>query len=192
MLKFILYASVRIAYQYTNLNTSHVEVYLKEWQSGKATVSFKYISCWSLSELYLLFQTLLGYLNTSHVEVYLRSESLKKIHWNNLNTSHVEVYRISNIIWFPIVFLFKYISCWSLSDVAKAIVHNTKHLNTSHVEVYPYQNKGLLSIENHLNTSHVEVYLPWLLQLPFRLHIFKYISCWSLSNINYPPRPHNH
>ena len=81
-----------------------------------------------------------------------------------------------------LIYLFKYISCYSLSDANSTIHLTFKDSNTSHVILYPYQTDPYftsLFIQIHLMLFFIDVKeCVQVLGMTF-----KYISCYSLSVI---------
>ena len=162
-----------------DFNTSHVTVYLLDFDLALVFPTFQYISCYCLSQgfsgcgwyshisihLMLLFIANVyqnvgatTYFNTSHVTVY----HLYKFHIPpdhlNFNTSHVTVYLFNSLS-------FRVCSCISIHLMLLFIPIFTPHLsfishfNTSHVTVYLDFTAGYL-IGQYFNTSHVTVYRP--------------------------------
>ena len=98
------------------------------------------------------------HLNTSHVILYHAFRPWNKSKLRNLNTSHVILYQGYITEWFP-SYLFKYISCYSLSLFRNPKKIDFPHLNTSHVILYPVSSAAAVAVPS-----------------------FKYISCYSLSS----------
>ena len=106
-----------------------------------------------------------------------------------------------------LVFLFQYISCYSLSiccQISTVVISrfNTSHItlyhvygrcfyrrslsfNTSHVTLYPRQVSVNADVPEGFNTSHVTLYRDTVKEWDFQKQ-FQYISCYSLSANRYP------
>ena len=76
----------------------------------------------------------------------------------NLNTSHVILYRLCIRLALCPSYVFKYISCYSLSILTEDNFISHTHLNTSHVILYQSRREDLNRTKKHLNTSHVILY----------------------------------
>ena len=117
--------------------------------------------------------------NTSHVIVYPSFHIPLYGEGKNSNTSHVIVYRDQEdgkqFCW-----AFKYISCYCLSDLIKAIQRKVGDSNTSHVIVYP--SPGIMFSENFCIQIHLMLlFIQLKLCYTSKLQLFKYISCYCLS-----------
>ena len=74
--------------------------------------------------------------NTSHVILYpIRRRRICTVIYHS-NTSHVILYLVDKEI-FKMYNIFKYISCYSLSDSHCSLQHIHRYSNTSHVILYP-------------------------------------------------------
>ena len=58
------------------------------------------------------------------------------------------------------------------------------YLNTSHVILYRTGIGFLDQSQLYLNTSHVILYQCWNREIPYTVIAFKYISCYSLSELS--------
>ena len=86
--------------------------------------------------------------------------------FNHSNTSHVTLYRYGQFA--------------STSFCANS--------NTSHVTLYPWHYLREILQTHHSNTSHVTLYRHKPVAVTGVYRLFKYISCYSLSNV-FPPFP---
>ena len=207
-----------------NSNTSHVFIYLgseyeptTDFEDSNTSHVFIYHFfhfCYLLSFIYS---------NTSHVFIY-RQQSIIRLMWLRIqihpmflfivlpsssyvssgdsNTSHVFIYPTLNHCWFNVLWQFKYIPCFYLSDIFEngiTLWHIFKYIpcfylsnffyffsipndnsNTSHVFIYRVNNANTQKSERHSNTSHVFIYphCKWVVR---RRCQFKYIPCFYLS-----------
>ena len=166
---------------------------------------FQYISCCSLSCLFLTCTDILDCFNTSHVVVYLTcllKLSLSKPRFNtshvvvypemilhlehidiSFNTSHVVVYLetySSNLV----ESMFQYISCCSLSDFFYLTSHTIiwfQYISCCSLSILILQ---CLILFHCFNTSHVVVYPATELGMSPQGVRFQYISCCSLSRMS--------
>ena len=140
---------------------------------------FQYISCYSLSVAPVVWYVLLWSFNTSHVTLY--QENAVKPKCNPL---------------------FQYISCYSLSDYEKYGSVFNASFNTSHVTLYRYpypldnypllvsihlmllfieQYSSSMSLKNCVSIHLMLLFIVVLNRKCCSLHLFQYISCYSLS-----------
>ena len=75
----------------------------------------------------------------------------------HLNTSHVILYP-EGTPQIPFAKIFKYISCYSLSEKYGTNYKHLAHLNTSHVILYLTEFGNIKELAKDLNTSHVILY----------------------------------
>ena len=120
--------------------------------------TFKYISCYLLSECQCECGTKFINLNTSHVIFYLYARISAIFTRLYLNTSHVIFYPHDNYIHTKHTG-FKYISCYLLSIGAELKQGGCNYLNTSHVIFYLFSKEIEEMWNFNLNTSHVIFYL---------------------------------
>ncbi len=120
-------------------------------------MTFKYISCYSLSDANSTIHLTFKDSNTSHVILYLEEGVVPQ---SLFIFKYISCYSLSVILCFHgvIQVLFKYISCYSLSMMVTELPDGSDHSNTSHVILYLY------APTEKQNVSR-----------------FKYISCYSLS-----------
>ncbi len=107
-------------------------------------ITFKNISCYSLSRATLDGTNAVNDLKTSHVTVYPSWRYVSILSVSNLKTSHVTVYRYGSL-------------------TAKGIA---QHLKTSHVTVYLSGGRFICLGSTDLKTSHVTVYLSRCVLIP--------------------------
>ena len=145
---------------------------------------FQYISCYSLSVKKFTIPSHICSFNTSHVTLYLFSSFFSFRTSCRFNTSHVTLYLNHREIWFNCNFRF----------------------NTSHVTLYRITRKKMGGFRSGFNTSHVTLYqnAGKVVAVPVGVSIhlmllfiskaqvnnsrasgFQYISCYSLSKMNY-------
>ena len=138
-------------------NTSHVIVYLVPYSRYTGSISFKYISCYCLSQLHRRKR------NNAGIQIHLMLlfiKPLRGIHPRvaHSNTSHVIVYQLL-LLSVKLFLQFKYISCYCLSHRITARYLSISYSNTSHVIVY--------------RSVRCKA---------FCYRTFKYISCYCLSS----------
>ena len=117
--------------------------------------------------------------NTSHVIVYPITTSILGCFPSNSNTSHVIVY-LTPLFQSERVMLFKYISCYCLSEMADQY----EQLNTfKYISCYCLSRTVLRSTGSwEAIQIHLMLLFIWLLFLIIILAVkFKYISCYCLS-----------
>ena len=88
---------------------------------------------------------------------FIQSQRLLRRQQGNLNTSHVILY-LNIVIALVAIMPFKYISCYSLSDVDYIVVfglYKFKYISCYSLSRVNFSN---LSIHEYLNTSHVILY----------------------------------
>ena len=165
-------------------------------------ITFKYISCYSLSVLRFLHLLRPRDSNTSHVTLYQVQELKAAIERGYSNTSHVTLYhclsgqkRYSVAIQIHLMLLFinvanstskglkkfKYISCYSLS-VCRRDSGGFGQIQIHLMLLFISVAENMMPFHSvHSNTSHVTLYRRWNMEGQIEL-LFKYISCYSLSN----------
>ena len=179
MLFFIAFASRLLLRLYRYSNTSHVILYQVASGDINEVDSFKYISCYSLSERTKKMKCTLINSNTSHVILYPRNMGVKA---GLVEFKYISCYSLSGernrpragnlciqihlMLFFICTFLrflqgmypFKYISCYSLSVCSRIPSILLIDSNTSHVILYRLFQKHLQKHLCNSNTSHVILY----------------------------------
>ena len=139
-------------------NTSHVTLYRYLVGCDLVCCWFQYISCYSLSSSPAFHRTARGGFNTSHVTLYQHLQYLSasspavSIHlmllfirenrygvdWICQVSIHLMLLFIGNTtIGVVEMYLFQYISCYSLSCFQYNFLRYWSSFNTSHVTLYP-------------------------------------------------------
>ena len=136
MLSFIKYPNaeyeIKTLFKYISCYLLSVgQIFFRSYVSA-----FKYISCYLLSCNHALICIPHLHLNTSHV-IFYHAQTENAYTWlSNLNTSHVIFYQGDVPAWMYYVKLFKYISCYLLSNSGGVSLYKSANLNTSHVIFY--------------------------------------------------------
>ena len=113
MLLFII-TTTSTSSGYARFNTSHVTLYPMLIVGCNTIIGFQYISCYSLSNGFIVAYIFPIRFNTSHVTLYPCNTSSTSTSSKRFNTSHVTLYLVQITNQF-LLSSFQYISCYSLS-----------------------------------------------------------------------------
>ena len=161
----ILYRTASTAFStiVTNSNTSYVILYLILSEGMRTLLIFKYILCYSLSySRHVLPVTTQIQIHLMLFFIALCAAVASSAAYSN--TSYVILYRSSDMA-STFAQLFKYILCYSLSELSGTVDEANSNSNTSYVILYHYLYSQLSILELYSNTSYVILY-------PTHFHLF--------------------
>ena len=120
-------------------NTSHVTLYRIGVSKIVRKLKFQYISCYSLSETYILSMVTGG--KFQYISCYSLSYSCRK-YADVDEFQYISCYSLSvwHLLWLLLVQKFQYISCYSLSQKVVLVLGSRRRFNTSHVTLYLMRN----------------------------------------------------
>ena len=157
MLLFILIVEILMSGALSSFNTSHVTLYHYNDIKIVTHDSFQYISCYSLSVMFLQYRFIRFCFNTSHVTLYpLSVEPVR----HGIVFQYISCYSLScgYMNKTIIIYKFQYISCYSLSE--KALILKARTREFQYISCYSLSLTVSLPPSPLMcfNTSHVTLY----------------------------------